>query len=132
MKNLPKIKALFYEIDSALFTINGTLSYPEVTEKLTDMANLIHESDDMSDDGYELWSLGESSNCALDSLIVGAYWHYSDWHGGQWSDAYAALCALGNVFSPGMSSPADDEFENPAQSALNDMAELHYNKKLTA
>lgn len=50
-----------------------------------------------------IWgSLGECSEAALGDLIVGAYWACSEWHGGQFSDTYAALCSLGQVFSPGM------------------------------
>lgn len=61
----------------------------------------------------DIWgSLGEFSDAALGDLIVGAYWACSDWHGGQFSDSYAALCSLGQVFSPGASNhPEEDSGE---------------------
>jgi hypothetical protein len=59
----------------------------------------------------------------LDDLIVGAYWHYSEWHGGQSSKSYVALCALGQVFTPGMSRADED---NEAYQALNSLAEREY------
>ncbi|MHC5061910.1 MAG: hypothetical protein ACYTFK_12600 [Planctomycetota bacterium] len=56
------------------------------------------------------WELGESMDCSLDSLIVGAYWALAECHEGQYSDSYATLCALGTIFSPGMScAPEDDD-----------------------
>jgi hypothetical protein len=78
---------------------------------------MVHGSD--SADSDELWSIGECGSCSLPDLIEGAYWHYSEWCGGQWSPEYAAQCAIGRVFSPGMSSVEND---NPAYMALNEMA----------
>jgi hypothetical protein len=58
----------------------------------------------------EIWcSLGEFSEACLGDLIVGAYWACSEWHDGQCSDTYAALCSLGQVFSPGMTDAPDSE-----------------------
>ena len=53
-------------------------------------------------------------------MIVGAYWHYSEWHGGQTSDGYAALCALGKIFRPGMTGPEEG---NMTYQMLEEMAE---------
>jgi len=63
---------------------------------------------------YELpegiWEgLGEFSEACLGDLVIGAYWACSEWHGGQFSNSYAALCSLGQVFSPGMSGAPDSE-----------------------
>lgn len=63
---------------------------------------------------YELpgsiWcDLGEFSEACLGDLVVGGYWACSEWHSGQFSDTYAALCSLGEVFSPGMSDTPDPE-----------------------
>jgi len=58
----------------------------------------------------EIWcSLGEFSEACLADLIVGAYWACSEWHGGQFSDTYAAFCSLGQVFSPGMTDAPNSE-----------------------
>ena len=63
------------------------------------------------DDDNDSWLyLGESSDCSCSDLIVGAYWALTEWHAGQYSDTYRALCALGGIYSPGMeSAPTDDE-----------------------
>jgi hypothetical protein len=111
------IEALFNDVSKALFYIDGGLDYSEITAKLIELANAVHSTD--QDDDTWLY-LGESGECCLPDLIVGAYWHYSEWHNGQWSDGYAALSALGQVFSPGMAGPEDD---NVAYQALNDMAQ---------
>jgi hypothetical protein len=56
-----------------------------------------------------VWSLGEGSDACLGDLIVGAYWACGEWHGGQASDTYAALCSLGAIFSPGMTNAPESE-----------------------
>jgi hypothetical protein len=77
-------------------------------------------------DKYDLpegvWEcLGEFSEACLGDLIVGAYWALSEWHGGQASDTYAALCSLGNVFSPGMTdAPEADDSEFTAYELIGD------------
>ena len=77
-------------------------------------------------DKYELpediWcSLGEFSEACLGDLIVGAYWACTEWHSGQSSDTYAALCALGQVFSPGMTcNPEPDTSEMIAYELICD------------
>lgn len=81
-----------------------------------ELANAVHDYQGDSDD---LWYIGEYGACSLADFLVGAYWHYTEWHAGQASQSYVALCAIGQVFSPGMSGPED---ENPAYQALNEMA----------
>ena len=109
------IKRYFNAIDKSLFFIDGNLSYDRITIALTKLANEVHstEADEF------IWSIGEYGNCDLSDLIIGAYWHYTEWHGGQWSEGYAALSALGHVFSPNMSMPENDNY---AYQALNNMA----------
>ena len=113
---LNNIKRYFCVVDNALFTINGKLGYDRVSDAIIALANAVHEYDG---DNNDMWSIGEFGECSLDNLIVGAYWHYTEWHAGQWSKGYAALCALGQVFSPGMTGPEDD---NSAYMLLNEMA----------
>ena len=55
----------------------------------------------------------------LMDLIVGAYWHYTEWHSGQWSKGYAALSALGRIYSPNMETVDPD---NMAYQGLNRLA----------
>ncbi|MCP5006544.1 MAG: hypothetical protein GY941_21780 [Planctomycetes bacterium] len=112
---MEQIKRLYNLIDKQLFTVNGNLSYDRLTSAITRLANLITDTD--TDEN--LWYIGENGYCSLSDLISGAYWHYTEYHCGQWSDGYAALSALGNVFSPGMTYPEKD---NIAYQVLADIA----------
>lgn len=93
---------------SNVFTLNGPAI--DLPRALRLLGEVVHR--------YELpegiWdSLGESSDARLGDLIVAAYWSCSEWHDGQFSPTYAALCSLGQVFSPGMAcspEPGDSEF----------------------
>lgn len=73
-----------------------------------------------------IWSdLGEFSEACLGDLVTGAYWACSEWHGGQSSDTYAALCSLGRVFSPGMTNAPEDS-EHMAYELISEwFSELH-------
>lgn len=115
MSKLHNIQRLFCLIDRQLFT-NGTLDYPRTAQAIRKLAEAVRTFDG---DHNDLWNIGEFESCPLSDLIVGAYWHFAEWHGGQWSPGYAALCALGDVFSPGMSGPEPD---NAAYLALETMA----------
>lgn len=71
----------FYNVAyNSLFTINGTLSYDRVTDCLIKLANELSATDT---DEEDVWTCGEFNEAALADLIVGAYWHYTEWHGGQ-------------------------------------------------
>lgn len=109
------INALFNVVDHNLATINGTMDYDRITDSLITLANTVHNTEGDID-----WSIGEFGEFCLDDLIVGAYWHYTEWHGGQWSKGYEALSALGRVFDPGMTYPEKD---NSAYQLLNELAE---------
>ncbi len=104
-------------IDHNLGTINGTMDYSRITECIIRLANYLAENETSE----ETWWLGEHGYLGgLSEVIVGAYWHFTEWHGGQWSQGYRALSALGAVFEPNMSSP---EPENVTYQLLNDLAE---------
>jgi len=75
----------------------------QLSEALIELGNCIKAEDETD------WNMGEGNEATLDSLVVGAYWSLSEWHGGQASEEYAALSSLGSIFSPGMSSPPDEE-----------------------
>jgi len=112
MNELHNISRLYKLIDNNLFTICGKLNYNRITDAIIKLSNLVHEYPGDSDD---IWHL--SNNCleGVADIIIGAYWHYADWHSGQWSHEYAALYALSQVFEPGMSSI---EFDNETYKAL--------------
>jgi hypothetical protein len=70
------------------------------------------------------WFMNEGGECTLDEFIIGAYWSFTQWHRGQESIEYAALSALGDIFSPGMSSgPEEDTGEQYAFEACNEYFE---------
>ena len=121
MATLSSIKRLYRTIDASVFCTTGRLDYDRVTDAVIKLANAVHDFP-MSDDGYEIWDIGEFGACNLADFIAGAYWHYTEWHSGQWSKGYAALSALGQVFSPGMSSLDEDSPEFDAYFMLETMA----------
>ena len=111
-----KIKSLFNVINHNLATINGTMSYGRITDCLISLSNTVMDTDT---DEF-IWSIGECGAFTLDDLITGAYWHFTEWHSGQFSKGYEALSALGRVYQPNMEMP---DTENIAYQFLNDMAE---------
>jgi hypothetical protein len=111
------IESLYNIAHHNIGTINGTMDYDRITDTLITLANVICDSE--TDEST--WWIGENGFFGLEDLIVGAYWHYSEWHGGQFSKGYYALSALGQVFHPGMAMPDD---ENIAYQLLNELAEL--------
>ena len=82
---------------------------PEINlpEALIDLAAAIKSDTEETD-----WSLGEFTEASLDYLVIGAYWSLTEWHAGQHSTEYAALSALGSIFSPGMTMPPIDGEES--------------------
>jgi hypothetical protein len=123
--HLPKIRALHRAIEKTLFTIQPVFTYNRLTQAIDLLARLVNDcpANPETGDNSQLWAIGEFGHCSLDSLIVAAYWHYSHWHEGQWSDEYRALSALSDVFKPGMTSgPERDDNEYDCYVALNNMA----------
>ena len=128
-KELENITTLHAAIaESSIFRIDGpVIDFPAA---LIALANAVHELDHTDDDKESMWfSVGEHTECPLGDLITGAYWSLSEWHGGQASDTYAALCALGQVFSPGMSDgPEEYSCEYRVYEMINTYLDEHYNK----
>ena len=89
---------------SDIFRLNGPRI--DLCAALEELAEAVHAEPEDSDGWIYL---GEFSECTCADLIVGAYWALTEWHGGQWSDEYRAMCALSKVFSPGMSSAPTEE-----------------------
>ena len=119
MRTRKDIERYYRVINNSLFRTTGNLDYPRVTDAIMALSRAVSEYDADTDD---IWYIGECSECCLADLIVGAYWHYTDRHGGQWSQGYAALCALGEVFTPNMSSLDTDSPEYEAYQALEALA----------
>jgi hypothetical protein len=84
---------------SSVFKLNGpAIDLPRALALLGQAAHKY----DLPEGVWEC--LGEFTEACLGDLIVGAYWALSEWSGGQASDTYVALCSLGQVFKPGMTS----------------------------
>ena len=121
--DIHNIKRLFCVIDQSLFTISGKLDYNRITDAIIALCNAIEhycDPNNFDHDSESIWYIGEGGNCCLSDLIIGAFWHYTEWHSEQWSKGYQALSVLGDIFSPGMSYPESD---NEAYRALNSLAE---------
>lgn len=99
---MDNITTIFDTINTSLFLTTGTLDYSDITDSIIELAQAIES---FEGDSTELWHIGECGLCCLDDLIIGAYWHFTEWHGGQSSRGYLALCALGAIFDPNMSTP---------------------------
>ena len=118
--SIRNIERLFNVIDNSLFTINGKLCYDRITDAFILLANEISQTE--TDES--VWTIGEFGYASLDSLIVGAYCHYSEWHGGQYSKSYVALCALGAIFTMGYGWMEEESPEVDVYIALQDMARV--------
>lgn len=70
----------------------------DICQAIIDLCEAINNEEETD------WSIGEGGEYTLDNFLVGSYWALCDCHGGQSSDSYAALCAIGGIFSSGMSS----------------------------
>ena len=101
------IQEKYKTISDSIFNTDAPLAYDDLHHKIIELVDLIKEVDD--EDTDLLWSVGEYDACNISDFIVGAYWHYADWHEGQTSETYLALCALGSVYSPGLTTIESEE-----------------------
>ena len=124
---LDEITRLYNLVYAELFTINPPAG-EDLIANITALANAVHDYDGESEDWLYI---GDCSEAGISDLIPGLYWSLSEWHGGQSSDTYAALCTLGCVFQPGMTSaPTDPEdSEWSAYDALNRWMEARHPAK---
>lgn len=109
-------------LESSLFRLNGQRI--DLCDLILDLCHAI-QSEEETD-----WCMGEGGECTLDSFLIGAYWSLTEWYGGQASDEYAALCAIGSIFSPGCTSAptSDDEPEYWPYVAVNNHFARLYNR----
>ena len=122
-KELQAIEQLANEIDSMLHTTAPIkpMDYQEITQAFITLANQVHAYEG---EGEDMWYLGEHNTAPLIDLITGAYWHFTEWHAGQDSLSYAALSALGQVYSPNMATLDEDNYaEKGTYDELDTMAE---------
>ncbi|KAE8546182.1 hypothetical protein [Marinobacter nauticus] len=121
MKNsIHSVERLYNVAYRSIFTVNGRLSYDRVTDCLIKLADMLVETET---DEFTFQEIGEHSEADLGALIIGAFWHYTEYHKGQDSKGYAALSSLGRIFSPGMEQgPEPDSSEYDAYRMLAELA----------
>jgi len=101
-------------MESSIFRIDG--NDIDLCGALTALCEAIEAEPDDS----EWYSLGEFLECDCASLLIGAYWALTEWHGGQASQTYAAQCAIGNIYTPNMADgPEPDSGELTAYELIN-------------
>jgi hypothetical protein len=101
---------------SSLFRRNG-----ERIDLCSELIALVDAIKAEPDDDDSWLYYGEGGECCLSDFIPGAYWALTEWHDGQFSDSYRAMCALGSIFSPGMSSLDGANYgEKAAYDAVNE------------
>tara|TARA_R110000851_G_scaffold264328_1_gene416889 strand:+ start:843 stop:1520 length:678 start_codon:yes stop_codon:yes gene_type:complete len=118
---MKKLTTAYNDIYKSILTINPVFNYDQLAQKFIDLSTLISALPDDNDSWYYIGEFNESD---LMNTVIGAYWHYSQWHSGQNSISYAALCALVSIYTPNMecepSNPDDsgyDAFEQLEQLA---------------
>lgn len=95
-----RIKLLHGYLERALFHRKPGISYARAMKAMELMAGLVHDYDS---DSESLWYIGESGSADMANMLAGSYWFFVHYHSGQWSEEYRTQCAIGAVFSPGMS-----------------------------
>ena len=124
MATLSSIKRLHRLVEHNLFMITGNLDYMRTIDAIAALSGAIEAYQGESED---IWYL-EGIGCAEpDHILIGAYWHLTEWHGGQFSRTYEASCIIGRIFQPGMSVKPDPEScEHDVYLQLQDMAEGYH------
>lgn len=101
--NSEKTKVLFETMLVALFRQGSELSYVQMVEKIRELAHSVKANTESD------YYLGQFEEATLDTLLIGSFWFFVDYHGGQDSPEYSAQCAIGQVFNPGMTSGPEPE-----------------------
>ena len=107
------IEECFYNIIDLVAKTGG--EYDKACELIGVLCELLGEECEEID-----WNIGEGQEFCLDDLVVGAYWHFTEWHEGQHSASYQLLGQLSSVFDPNMTYCDED---NSAYQLLNQLAE---------
>jgi len=119
MVTLSTLKRIKNLAEKEVMTINGSMSYERVADLFILLGNAIADYEGENED----WLYIKNGYTSFDSIIVGAYWHFTEWHAGQSSNSYAALCSLGRVFNPGMEGlPEEGSSDYDFYSGLDQLA----------
>ena len=65
---------------------------------------------------------GDNSALTVMDIVVGAYWHYAECCKGEHHNTYAALCILGQIYSPGNETGPDSLTELWVYQHMNALA----------
>lgn len=106
MEKLKQIESRFEVVHNALFLQSAEMDYSEIIEAI---CNLCESLESETEHTEEVWYIGESGFCCLSDLIIGAFWHFTEWHSGQYSESYRALSMLGDIYEPGMTAGPEPE-----------------------
>ena len=98
------IKRLHRVITDTVCTTQGKLSYERVQDALIKLCEVINSADELDE---AVWYIGSGAEAALDDVIIGAFWHFTEWHDGK--KGYQTLSALGQVYSPGCETGPEPE-----------------------
>ena len=118
--SIERIAEIHSKLEKSIFTVKPTHAYSSLASVFVKLCDLLN-NDDIS---AEEWAcIGEYSYCCLSDMLVGAYWHYIDWHGGQSSESYLALCAIGSIYEPNMQDGCEpDSCEMDCYNMLDQLA----------
>lgn len=106
---------LYENIKRAMFT---ECDYERTTRLIILLAVQLREHETA-----DVWWIGECTQFDLADLLVGAYWHYTEWHQGQRSLEYRALSTLGLIVNPGNTVAPEDGGALYAYESLADLAQ---------
>lgn len=93
----------FHTLSASIEGVGPYKTYEDITQAIIEICSLIRDEDEVD------WAQEGEALFGLDDLIIGAYWHYANWHSGQASKGYEALSQIGTIFSPGMTQGPDPE-----------------------
>lgn len=117
------LQQLHHNIMQSIMTTTPVFGYESLHEKIIELCELISEENDVD------W-FDEQCDYYLSDLVVAAFWHYTEWHGGQYHETYKALSSLSLIYDPGMSCGC--ESDSSEEIIYNQLQELAENKKRDA
>lgn len=106
--------------------MNSEANYTSILGDLVTLCNQVNKyyifCQDNNLETENIWYIGGATECCLSELLVGAYWHLSEWHEGHASLSYEALSALGSIYTPNMEiGPEEDTSEHYIYQRLETM-----------
>lgn len=125
MISLATVERLRNLIEKSVLNTDPPLSYDRTIEAIAVLGNACFRYHSNSSLGKtEDWICLGQDIVPIDAIIIGSYWHLTEYHSGQFSNEYIALCSLSRIYSPIMCTGCEPEScEELVYNALNDLAE---------